>query len=827
MQSWDYPLANLESLTLAADVRFDEVSYCNDHIWELKVSDGLPAGLMLSTTYGLRARRYQMFPQFGEEKTALSDPAAFSRPVLLKGAYPNFCQLTFSPFPQLDVEAEYWVPTSQTVCGRFRLINRAQVARQIRVELVALLMPLEVPNDPGHRMAAAQIQRGWALAGKTAGLAPVVCMQGGAEVENVPYPALSLSAELLPGTYRDWTWAQASLPTQEESYKLARSILNRNWEAERARVQMGNVGQVEIQTGNPDWDVVFALSQQIALGLFSRSALPGTAPAPLPNPSFVRTRQPDQGYSLRGDGSDYGAAWSGQTPLEAGYLAEIITPAAPELVKGVLLNFFATQDANTGFIDYKPGMAGQRTRTLATPFLASLVWKYYQVSGDRQFLETCFPALGRFLDAWFCEHDQDGDGVPEWDNLIQFDFPNHPVFSRQESAAQGASIASVESPALCAFLYRECQLVLQMARTLGKPAPRLRSCANSTQISLEEAAATLKETVQATWDDSRATCLCRDRDSHNHPHSRLVLKHTGTGKLAVRQSFTEAARLVLRVDTALEKTQRPQVTISGVDAAGKPCREEIAVYQWQWLLLKTGRVTSQRVYQKVEEICIENLNEEDTLTVTTLAYPYEDLSLLLPLWAEMLDETQARLLVQQTITNPQKYGQKFGLPRYAAHSQVGEGLAAACGQPPGAEIQPPGEISLPWNALIGQAMLAYGFRQEAAQLVSRLMDGLGNSLKENKCLRAAYNAQDGQGMGERNALSGLAPLGFFLDTLGVTLYSPWRVGLTGTNPFPTPVRIEYRGLRIFREGAKTTITFPDEQIFEVSDPSPCVISLED
>ncbi|MCJ7531343.1 MAG: hypothetical protein MUO64_09980, partial [Anaerolineales bacterium] len=84
----------------------------------------------------------------------------------------------------------------------------------------------------------------------------------------------------------------------------------------------------------------------------------------------------------------------------------------------------------------------------------------------------------------------------------------------------------------------------------------------------------------------------------------------------------------------------------------------------------------------------------------------------------------------------------------------------------------------------------------------------------------------GQGIGKRNALVGLAPVGLFLEILGVTLMSPWRVSLVGKNLFPWPVRIHYRGLNIYREADRTIVTFPDEQTVTITDPAPCVVSLE-
>jgi hypothetical protein len=118
MYIWDLPMEKLEALTLAADVRLSKTDYCNDQIWELKFVNVDPACLALYTTYGLRARGFQMFPQFIEGSTTISDPAAFEHPPILKWAYPNFARLTYAPLKEIEVVAEYWVPDSHSIAGR-------------------------------------------------------------------------------------------------------------------------------------------------------------------------------------------------------------------------------------------------------------------------------------------------------------------------------------------------------------------------------------------------------------------------------------------------------------------------------------------------------------------------------------------------------------------------------------------------------------------------------------------------------------------------------------------------------------------------------------
>src|SRR3990172_6841961 len=100
-------------------------------------------------------------------------------------------------------------------------------------------------------------------------------------------------------------------------------------------------------------------------------------------------------------------------------LIRTFAPASADRAQGLVRNFLATR-LEDGSLDWKPGLAGQRSRLLATPILAHLSWKIYQVSQDRQFLAESFDPLVGYLHAWFDEnHDRDGDGIHEWDHPMQ------------------------------------------------------------------------------------------------------------------------------------------------------------------------------------------------------------------------------------------------------------------------------------------------------------------------------------------------------------------------------------------------------------------------
>jgi hypothetical protein len=169
-------------------------------------------------------------------------------------------------------------------------------------------------------------------------------------------------------------------------------------------------------------------------------------------------------------------------------------------------------------------------------------------------------------------------------------------------------------------------------------------------------------------------------------------------------------------------------------------------------------------------------------------------------------------MTRNTILNAERFDRPFGLP--------------ACPKAPNKEAEEVcSSVYLPWNLLIGEGMLAYGFRQEAARLVAHLMTGVIQNLKQKRAFYQHYHADTGQGLGERNAVSGLAPAGFFLQVLGVQVLSPTRVRLEGENPFPWPVRIQYKGLTIVRDLERTEVRFPNGKFVTVDNPDPCVVSL--
>ncbi len=811
MRDWSLLPGDPLSLTLAADMRLCKPDYLNDHIWELEIGGGEPASLAIRTTYGLRARGMRLFYRFAESGRTLTNPAEFQAQPRLRRFYPNFLLLDFVPLDGLEVTAEYWIPESHALAGRLTIVNRTPSIRKVNFELCGALTPLD-----GQPLAFVKQQMINVLSGRTGGLAPVLFMTGGPKSGPGPHPSLALELDFEPGSTRTVTWVLAAAEgSPEDSFELARHLAGRPWDAERARIELLDAGDIlDIYTGDANWDTALAFSQKSALGLFF------PASQHLPAPSFVRSRQPDDGYSHKGDGLDYSPNWNGQSPFDAYYLGSLL-PAARHLTRDLLQNFMIVQTED-GSIDGKPGLGGQRAKFLSAPMLASLAWNYYQDAQDETFLSDVFPKLLAFFSTWFSpEHDPDRDGIPQWDHVLQTGFDDHPLFDVWHPWSQGVGISALFNPELEALLYREATALILMAEKLDR--------ANELGM-LHEHAATLRSSVAAGWNANRALYAYRDRITGQSLASKLIGRHKGSGELRPRKAeFEPAVRLLIEVQTRSPAAKRPDIEIAGFvrAAEGEAERKQGELIEERHFQWRSGGLvaTSQKVYCKVGRITIRGLEDNDKVVVRTVDAASEDITLFTPLWAHLPDQQQAQGMLKRSLFDGERFARPFGIPALPSAPEASRSISEAILRTRAEAEAVAGSIHLPWNQLVIEGMLAYGFRDEAAQLTARLMNAVIQSLKQSHAFYERYDSHTGSGLGARGALTGFAPVGLFMQTLGVNILSPTRVRLEGKNPFPWPVTVAYKGLKVVRGFEATEVIFPNGQVTSVTDPAPCVVSL--
>ena len=793
MRDWSLRLGDPLHLTLAADARLSKPDYPNDHIWEVELGSNDPerSAVGIATTFGSRARSMRLFLRFTEGGNSVTDPNTFASKPSLRRFYPNFLTLDFVPFENLQTTADFWVPESHSVAGRVTLVNKTTSVRNIQLEICAALAPLS-----GQSIVPTQQQLVNILAGQTSGIAPVIFMTGGPKHGPGPHASLILDLELGPGATRTISFAEAALDTIPEGFDLARKTAARPWQAELARIEMLDASQtIDIRTGDPDWDAALAFSQKAAHALFLHSEH-------LPHPSFVQARHSDHGHSNKGDGTDYPPAWNGQFVLDAYYLTSILN-VVPQVAKNLILNFLSTQNED-GEVDGKPGIAGQRGRFLTMPILASMVWKYYQTTQDQDFLAEIFPKLVRFFWSWFSgAHDRNRDGTPEWDHILQTGLEDNPLFDVWNPWSQGMDVSFVHSPSLESMLYREALTLTKIAKKLGKP--------DEETALIFAQADKLKVSLDASWNSRVSFYSYRDRETGAMTEPKVIAKRKGDGAMRPKFESETPVRLLVEIQTNSPAAKRPEVEISEYFTKSKGETEVIAGHQFQW---RTGGLvaTTQTTFSRVGRISVVGLEETDKINIKIVDMTGEDITLGLPLWAGALEQQRAYAMIGRNIMTADRFDRPFGMPSMPpVPDKEAETIALS--------------VSLPWNLLLAEGLIAYGFRAEATRLTAHIMNAIIQNLKQNRAFYQRYHAEKGTGIGERNSLTGFAPVGLVMQALGVTLLSGTRVKLEGRNLFPFAVTIKYKGMSIVRGQEQTTVTFANGESVIVKDEAPCIVEM--
>ena len=793
MRRWSLTADDPLVLRLAADARFCTPDYLDDQIWELTLRGGEPPAIAVQTTFGLRSRGLRLFPTILVDGHPFADPQHFSEAPVVVALLPNYLRVEAVPVPGLHAVLEYWVPESHVLAGRVTLVNREARAHEVRLRLSAILRPGEDPQA----MRAETIQGVTVLTGRSGGLSPVVFLAGGAVADPSPYPSIAVSASLAGGSARSWIWAHAARAEANPSFEAARRLAARSWDAETARLERKADSLVEVETGDPEWDAAFHLTQVVCLGSFVGPT------RHLPHAWPVLGRVPDRGFSARGDGRDYGWQWDGLEARTAVYLAQQILPAAPELAQGILRNFLSARLAEGG-VDGRPGLARQRGGFLCAPLLAGLAARILAQQGELESVREILPSLRGLFDAWFAPAcDRDGDGFPEWDHTLQAGMDDSPTFTRWQAWSQALEISKAETPDLAAFLFREASALRELLLSTGG-AKHL--------AEIESRREDLARGLDAAWTENAVSFSYLDRDSHRSHAGRRLGKGKGSFQLKLRAALEEGGRLIVRVRGPEGGAHAIRVTLHGQPAKGRARSERLtpADFQWTW---DFGSATTARVFRRVETVEVAGLTEDFQTEIWLADTTRQEIGQLFPLWAGMVDASRARRMVRRTVLDGKRFWRSFGIP----------GCSALDPAYTGGEEHGPGAVTMFANCLVGEALSDLGFVNEAAELVTRLMAAAVATLRLEKTTCQAYNPESGAGLGERGHPGGAAPLSLFLHVLGVRFLDAHRVWLRGRNPFPWPVTLRWKGLVVHRLETHSLVTFPNGQEVRIEDAQPQIV----
>jgi hypothetical protein len=421
-------------------------------------------------------------------------------------------------------------------------------------------------------------------------------------------------------------------------------------------------------------------------------------------------------------------------------------------------------------------------------------------SQDLDWVKENLPVLERFLSLWFSkEYDRDQDGFPEWSDTAQSGLEENPSFSRWKPETQGLSINLVESPALAAFLYKECSSLLFFFKLVNE-------IEGLNWIS--EKKAQLNKHTDECWREKLACFTYRDYETHLSQKGKLLFQATGNANQSVKKSFSKPQRLLLHIFGKDDTRRKFRIILKGKNQKTK-IEDVIDYFNVSWL---QGRAyfTTIQVYTRLESIEIEGVNDDDRIELFCADHSILDISLLLPLWAQNVSANKAGKIIDRTIAK--SFWGKYGLP---ISPQTNNNWFLA---------KPPKVIGV-WNQMIGEGLIHFGRSDMACSLVTNLMEAATRIFSKDFSFHESHHAQTAEPSGEIGHLKGIPPLSLFLETLGVKYIYNNRVVLYGNNPFPWPVTVKYKGTTITRHDNDTVVTFSSGHTITVTGTDPQEVRL--
>lgn len=792
------------ALPLAADARLSATDYTDDQTWSLLLGAGESPALALQTRYGGRVGLASLVPMWYSDHRSIYEAQGYAVPPAITGFAPGYLRVQASLHPQLGLQAEYWAIDSHTVGVRFTLSNARTEPVSLRLDIFGHVGALGKEQPLGlvplaNNMTALHM-------GSFAGANPVVILEGGSAgpINGEPVsPKVGTDITIEGRKKVVLRWVHAGLRETAESVAQALRWLNEDWTPHLRRINEAAASIPIIETGDETRDLILANAwAQLVLAFMK----PTTS---LPHTSFVALRGPAVGYSLRGDGSDHRREWNGQHPAWAYLAAHAVASVDATLAQGVIRNYLAVQQPD-GWIDWKPGPAGQRQGMLCLPVLARLTWGIFQYTEDDAFLRETLPGLVRFFERWLAaDLDADGDGLPEWQSEYQTGYPFIPTFAAGQSWGQGLDITTVETPDLLAYLLSEAVSLRAIAFYLHQSAIETRLAGHIER---------LQAALETLWHAGSNRYQRRDRDTHQTLTGVTVLENgRGDEEHILALPLDPPNRLIVRVGGGVDHTPRLTLEITGLGSGGAPLTETVdsSAFLWQH---NYGVYTTRAVFAQVDRVRCDGLSRVYRLNIRTADTTRLDISALLPLWSAALPPERTESLIE-LLTAPDHFWRASGVTMSSAQD--------ASFDPSNAEGS--GGVWPFWVTLLGEGLLEAGRADLAADLLQRLLTTQTAVFRDKRAFYEFYHSDTARGLGEPGHLAGIVPLHLLLRVLGVRVISARRVWTGGPYHWGQPVTLTQHGVTIRRSVDGTTVRFAsgseialpaDAPWQEVGDPAP-------
>ncbi len=781
----DFPLYQNEpfSLILAADYRLGTQDLEKETVWEIQLDGGESGGLSLYSTLALSASSLRIFPLFSNQSETKIRLSQFAGPLMIQEISPSYSRFRLEPFQGIIVRLEYWVKESNLILGRISINNSSATQFNGSNSWAVKLVPLE----GGSNMKIVNTSSHPYLLGKTTHEHLVFLSNGAPSAGK--FGQISLENELLlqPGAQQVYHWAFAREMSKSAAVISANSNLNLNWDAETARIEVLSQKAVYFfQTGNRDWDFALDAGQKLAHQLILH---PSHAPKEL---VFLKNRTSEQNFPIKR--STASGATSSLANVRDLWYALQVNPAISHLVKEkvteILQDFQSLEEARKKF-DFSNFLMPK----LPFPLLATTAFEIFQMESDQDWLRENFGNLCNYLKMWLSyQENEDNDFVPIWSNALQSLYEDLPIHNRWNRDGEGIETQFVISPMLLALLYQE----IHHALNLGKILHDYQNCAW-----LELKQVFLQNQINQLWDGRKHRYSYADLSTHKALHSKQIFTCQGSGNFAVNKKIGNKYRLSLRLLSQQEHTRNVTLILKG-ELDENTIVEEIKPRNIHWYG-QHGFYTTRNVFDKVIEIEVFQVPDSDSVTIHTSNFSVCDISLGLPLWAGACDAKRAQVLIEKWLIP--EFLQASGLPLVPMKDQPEKNDKF-------------NNVDLPFNCMLLQGLLQYGYENAACQIVSNNLHAISKNLKLFHRMMQQYDASDGYGTGEYNIIIGAPPTSVFLKLAGINKWSRSEVIIDNISCFEKPITILYRGNTIRTTPSGHRFSSPGGMIIETSGKGP-------
>ena len=233
--------------------------------WILSRSGVNPPALTVQSdpenTYG----HLNIFSSFREGKVLVCDPIDFFESPQINDFYLNWIEYSYQPLEKIQVISTLWVPDPNIICGIFQIRNQSNHSRRIQLDLGCLSSSFRT----GKRMGSLNYHGLEILSGQIGSWHPVLFLSGSTQFSTGPYPTLSSELDLSPGYHGVLHWAAILGTSLKESMSDLERVNGLDWEGEISRIRITAQDQLEIETGDPEWNYAIAMSQKEAAAYFS------------------------------------------------------------------------------------------------------------------------------------------------------------------------------------------------------------------------------------------------------------------------------------------------------------------------------------------------------------------------------------------------------------------------------------------------------------------------------------------------------------------------------------------------------------------------------